>query len=202
MTIIVAIDTETTGLGLTGEPPRLDGVVEIGLAWRNRDGFITHWGMTCNPGAELLADGRAEGALRVNNIPLAEILAAPPVVEVAWVVYRLLQQIHGDLCTAAEEPVEMVAFNADFDRRFLADRMWAGANLDLLTWHCAMKKTMEWMRVHRRVHLKDAALRLGLAPLAGLTAHRAAADAVTALRVWYALAERGVPVSGVQIQTA
>jgi DNA polymerase III epsilon subunit-like protein len=120
VTLVVGIDTETTGLGANDpEGPRPDGIVQIGIAWRDRRRELQTWQATCNPGAEFLADGRADQALRVNGLTIGEVLAAPPARKVpSELRSRLvdLEKIGGG--------IELRAFNAPFDQGFLSVPPW------------------------------------------------------------------------------
>ena len=74
---IVVIDVETTGLGHKARPPREDGVVSVGLAWR-ADGELRTWERACDPGERFYADGRAEDAFRVNGFTAGQVRSFPP----------------------------------------------------------------------------------------------------------------------------
>ena len=87
---IVVIDVETTGLGHKARPPREDGVVSVGLAWRESGsgpsfvgGKLRTWEARCDPGERFHADGRADGAFRINGFGVEEVRSFPPAEKVA-----------------------------------------------------------------------------------------------------------------------
>lgn len=119
--LVVAVDVETTGLGHHASPPRDDGVVQVGLAHRHLDGDgITSWSMVCNPGDRYVADGRADEALDINGRTVDEVLNAPPATVAADLVRETLTAVE----KAHGAPVELRAYNVDFDAPFLRAAPW------------------------------------------------------------------------------
>lgn len=118
--IPVVVDTETTGFGHNANPPRPDGVIQVGLAYRDAYGEVQTWSSLCNPGEEYLEDGRAEGALDVSGLAEDDVLSAPPAREVAS---RFWDRIH-EIRDERDQPVEFRSYNLDFDGPFLADDPW------------------------------------------------------------------------------
>src|SRR3989337_1368076 len=108
---VVVIDTETTGLGHVDRPPRDDAVIQIGIAWRDREGNVRNWHSTCNPGEGYLRGGRARDALRISGITEKEVLDSLPVDQVAKELVENLQLVnshHG-------KEIELRAYNRAFD---------------------------------------------------------------------------------------
>lgn len=117
----VVIDTETTGLGHFATPPRPDAIIQVGVAWRTIEGTVRAESLLCNPGKRFLENGRADGAIRIHGRSADEVLTYPPAEIVAKRLAELLRAIsidHG--C-----PVELRAYNVDFDRPFLASPPWS-----------------------------------------------------------------------------
>lgn len=184
--LIIAIDTETTGFGHVGHSPRVDGVVQVGYAYRAPGGHVRTWYKNCNPGAALLAGGRAREALGVNLLTEAEILAANPADDVAREFMEDLRRIEGE----SGAPAELRAYNRDFDEPFLRPKPWA---VPRDKWgRCIMKAAA----VHldgpegRWPKLPDAVRRLGLMWPDG-QAHNAAVDSHAALLVDEVLRKSG-----------
>lgn len=118
---IVIIDTETTGFGHTAKPPRRDGIVQVGIAYRDTDDTVRTWSEYCNPGEDLLRPGWADEALAVNGLPRDRIRASPSVELVAQQLHTRLE----DIRQATGKPLELRAYNRDFDEPFLAARPWS-----------------------------------------------------------------------------
>lgn len=176
--IVVAVDTETTGLGHVGRPPRPDGVVQIGLSWRLGRGPVRTWWKTCNPGSKYLEGGRAREALEVNRLTETEVMKAPSAREVAGNVRDVLAVIAAKTGRA----VELRAYNRDFDAGFLSPAPW---QLNGARWGpCVMKAAA----VHvggpygRWLRLPDAVAALGIEWPEG-PAHNAGTDSHAALLV-------------------
>ena len=118
--LVVAIDTETTGLGHNdSRGPRPDGVVQVGIAWRETRASIGSWSIYCNPGPRFLAGGRASEALAVNGLTLERILQSIPA---AGAAEQLRAKLNSLETTGGH--VELRAFNAAFDRPFLEVAPW------------------------------------------------------------------------------
>jgi DNA polymerase III epsilon subunit-like protein len=118
--LLVAIDTETTGLGHKDSPPRSDGVVQVGIAWRDTVGELQIWERTCNPGPEFLQGGRAGRALEVSGLTPEAVLAAP---SAKLVAAELRAQLGALAATAGA--IELRAFNRAFDEPFLTVAPWS-----------------------------------------------------------------------------
>lgn len=118
--LVVTVDVETTGLDHKAPGgPRPDGVVQVGIAWRNPAGRLQVWERTCNPGEEYLKGGRATEALSVNRLSLQAVRTAQPAAKVAADLRTKLSAIRrdtGQLCFRA--------FNMAFDRPFLESAPW------------------------------------------------------------------------------
>jgi len=180
---VVVIDVETTGLGEAAG--RIDGVVQIGVAWLSPSGPQS-WAMVCNPGEPLLLGGRADEALAISKIPLAAVRAAPSALHVATELRTLLWR----LATPTSE-LTLLAFNAPFDRSFLCQPPW---DLDRAHWGpCLMRAAAGALNGggSERIALWMACQRLGVA-FDRSRAHDAAADARAALGVWQQLRTRGL----------
>lgn len=118
---IVVIDTETTGLGHTAKPPRKDGIVQVGFAYRDAEGTARTWSEYCNPGEDLLRPGWADEALAVNGLPRDRIRASPSAKLVAQQLHTRLEGIR----QSTRKPLELRAYNRGFDEPFLAARPWS-----------------------------------------------------------------------------
>lgn len=176
--VVVAIDTETTGRGKGERPPRRDGVVQVGYAWRDASGRVRSWHTNCNPGQEFLDGGRALEALRVNGLTERQILAAEPAARVAVEVAEHLRLIEAE----SGMNVELRAYNREFDESFLRHEPWG---LSARAWgRCIMKAAAvhldgpygKWPK------LQEAVRRLGL-PWPDGAAHNAEVDSHAALLV-------------------
>jgi DNA polymerase III epsilon subunit-like protein len=176
---LIFVDTETTGLGVHGNPPREDGVLEVGLAWEE-DGLLRSWQCRCNPGDHPWKDGRADQALQVNGITAAEIAQAPSVTTVAAYARTTIRRIaKGGMFT-------LVAFNAPFDRSFLETPDWA---LGATAWRDAKERARRVSGATRRhLSLRAACEKLGV-NVEDLRAHSAAGAAEATRRLWVRMYE-------------
>lgn len=182
----VIVDTETTGLGHVDTPPRRDGVVQVGLAYRDDDGEVETWSTLCNPGREYLRDGRADKALEVNGLEFGDVLEAPPVQEASR---RFWDQIEA-LESRTGATTEFRSFNLDFDGPFLASEPWAVA---ADRWGpCIMKRAAVHLNgpAGKWPKLEVAVRRMGLEWPEG-PAHDAGVDSHAALLVDEVLEESG-----------
>jgi len=182
---IVVIDTETTGLGHVDRPPRDDAVIQVGLAWRDRDGSVRNWHRTCNPGEEYLRGGRARDALRISGITEKEVLDSPPARQVAGELVENLRFVNSHHV----KEVEIRAYNRAFDEPFLAEEPWElgkfrwGPCIMLAAQSRLFGKYAKWPRLEESMN----ALRLEWpAP----RAHHAGADSHAALLVDEAVSGR------------
>lgn len=182
MKTIIICDTETTGLGHIDRPPRKDGVIQVGYAWRKPDGEVQRWHTNCNPGEEFFERGRADIALRINKIGREEVAVAPPVHEAA-AIFR------GHLKTIAQStgrPVELRAYNRAFDLPFLRIDPWSLQ--DDLWGPCVMLGAARHLDgpFGRWPKLVDACRRMDI-PWPEGEAHNAAVDSHAALLVHEAM---------------
>jgi len=127
----VSVDCETTGLahGTPGDPAREDGVVELGLAWQDKQGMIHAMKYECNPGEAFIGTERAEMAYKVNGYTEKLVRTFHPVEQVAREVRAVLIRIAED----TKEPVTLAAYNAPFDSWFLAQPPW-GLGPEQIAW--------------------------------------------------------------------
>lgn len=181
----VVVDTETTGFGHFAKPPREDAVVQIGLAYRSRDGQIETWSEYCNPGEAYLRTGWADRALEVNHLTRDRILTSRPVAAIA-------KEFHSKLAGIESErgvEIQLRAFNRDFDLPFLASRPWS---VPISRWGpCIMLAVTEFLDGPdaRWVGLDAAMRRLGL-DWPERPRHDAAVDSHAALLVLEAITNR------------
>lgn len=181
----VVIDTETTGFGHVARPPRQDGVVQIGLAFRSVNGRIKTWSELCNPGEIYLRPGWPDQALGVSGLSRERIRASRPVSSVAPEFQSRLAGIEAEI----QGRVELRAFNRDFDLPFLAVPPWS---IGHERWGpCIMLAATEFLDGPdaRWVGLDAAMRRLNLDWPPG-PRHQAAVDAHAALLVLEALGHR------------
>lgn len=179
--LIVAVDTETTGMGHFARPPRNDGVVQVGLAYRDRFDKIETWSEYCNPGSEFLRPGWADEALGVNGLTRQRVLGFPPVAKVAGLLHEKLAAIRRE----SDRPIQLRAYNREFDQPFLAAEPW---RVPADTWGpCIMLDATAHLDGPdaRWVGLKAAMTRLGL-QWPGRS-HDAASDSHAALLVLEAI---------------
>lgn len=181
---VLVVDTETTGLGHHDRPPRADGIVQVGYAWRSAKGKVLRWHATCNPGEAYLRGGRAAEALRINGLRLDEILSAPPVRTIAGEFRERLDEIE----TQTDRPLEIRSYNRSFDEPFLRAAPW---RIPSHRWGpCLMLAAQDHLGLWRWPKLQDALARLGLDPPAGRS-HTAEVDAHAALLVHEAVEKHG-----------
>lgn len=179
--IRVVVDTETTGLGPNGKPPRDDGVVQIGWAWEE-SGAIHSAVLDVNPGEAFLADGRADEALKVNKFTPERVRAAPPAVKVSEEVRRRIDEIAERMGGRAE----LYAYNAPFDRWFLTRDPW---NWTLPWGPDIMEQAIRVLNVQATGRLQLAKA-LALAGIANGNAHDAEGDAIAELKLLNWLIEK------------
>ena len=175
----VFFDLETTGLD-----PATCAVLEVGLVCGNLS-----WGSLLNPGPEAFADGRADKALAVNHIQLEDVQAAPETREVWNAFVRTLALLAGG------EPLELVAWNVDFDRGFLLADPYMSETLRGwgVTFRCAMLRHKNRPGATGRNTLAAAAERWGV-QLDTTQTHRAVYDARVLADIWAAMDASGVPL--------
>lgn len=173
---IVVVDTETTGLGHNARPPRPDGVVQVGYAWRTPRGKIVRWDAVCNPGKSYLSGGRADQALWVNKLRLDDILSAPSAKAVAAELRDHLDSIR----EASGRELEIRSYNRSFDEPFLSARPWSVPSE--LWGPCLMQAAQDHLGLSRWPKLHIAMSYLGIMPPSGRS-HTAAVDAHAALLV-------------------
>jgi DNA polymerase III epsilon subunit-like protein len=173
---VVVVDTETTGLGHNGRPPRPDGIVQVGYAWRNSKSKIIRWAALCNPGESYLRGGRAAEALRINGIRPSEVLGAPAAKVVAAEFRERLEGIRD----SSGRELEVRSFNRRFDEPFLRPAPW---RLPSQLWGpCLMLAAQSHLGMWKWPKLHEALDYLGITPPPG-RAHTAAVDAHAALLV-------------------
>lgn len=179
---IVVMDTETTGFGHTDHPPRRDGVVQVGLAYRLAAGDVRIWSEYSNPGEEFLRPGWADEALAVNGLNRDQILASEPAKTVAIHLKRRLDAIRQE----SGSELDLRAYNLEFDGPFLTAEPWRVPSG--LWGPCIMKEASRHLDGPDApwVGLKRAISRLGLAWPRG-PAHDAGVDSHAALLVLEAL---------------
>lgn len=169
------IDFETTGLD-----PEKDRVLEMGVVLFRNGNVEGRHNWLINPGIPVPEESRA-----VHGISDEDLANAPPFEAIAPELYGLL---------ANRIPV---AYNADFDRRFLhaeIGRLSPMADVPIppalraeVLWVDPLIWVREYQKYEKGKKLVDVCKRLGI-PLE--QAHRAAGDAEAAGRVLYALASQ------------
>jgi hypothetical protein len=173
---VVVVDTETTGLGHNARPPRPDGVVQIGYAWRTPRGKIVRWAALCNPGKPYLSGGRATEALWVNGLQLPTILAAPSSKTIAAEFRAHLDNIRDE--SGCE--LDVRSYNRSFDEPFLSARPWV---IPSQMWGpCLMQAAQDHLGLSRWPKLHVALNLLGIMPPDGRS-HTADVDAHAALLI-------------------
>jgi hypothetical protein len=177
MPIIVAIDTETTGLGHRLEPPQDDAIIQVGIAWRDTSGKLSTWGSLCLPDKKYFANGRADRALEVNKLGINDILKAKTDIIVA----RDLRVKLTEIKTKHRKEVELRAYNLKFDEPFLRKKPW---NIPTSIWGpCIMRSTSNYFRLGMaNLKLADALDKLGIKKPKG-NLHNAETDATAALLI-------------------
>lgn len=178
--LTVVLDTETTGLGHVRR--REDGVVQVAAAHRDpRTGAVEVWSAVCDPGQRFYQDGRAALAFEKNGLTPEAVARAPPAAEVAGALRGRLRALAG-----AHGPLDLRAYNVQFDRPFLEASPWglaaehAWGPCLMLAAHARLDPRGKWPR------LREACDRLGVA-WPGAREHDAGADAHAALLLHEAL---------------
>ena len=134
---LAVVDVETTGLD-----PEECRVIEVGIVRFERGQIAERWGQLINPGCEI-----PEKVTEITGITAEMLAGKPSFKELKWDIYgRLRDRV-------------LVAYNADFDRSFLAHEMQrAGLSLpdipilDPLVW---ARHLMPKERSHRLVRVAD-----------------------------------------------
>lgn len=172
--IRVVVDTETTGLAHNASPPRPDGIVSVGLAWRDptistQGVFTTEF--EANPGEEFYANGRADAAFKVNGFTADRVRRSAPATAAAEMLRSKLRAL-----VAEFGGVELVAFNDAFDRPLVEADPWKVSSVSGVTWGPDIadraKKVMRYANGHMKL---DACLSYFKIERPG-KAHTAAAD--------------------------
>lgn len=172
---IAVIDFETTGLS-----PENDRVIEAGVVCFDNGVLSAHHNWLINPGMAVPDEARA-----VHKITDEELAGAPTFVQV---LPEIVAALRGHL---------PVAYNAEFDRRFLraeierslqviAEPLPAALEPEV-TWIDPLVWVRELMQDEKSKKLTDVTARLGISLD---QAHRAAGDAEATGRVLLALADR------------
>jgi DNA polymerase-3 subunit epsilon len=167
---LVAIDTETTG-----RDPNIDRIVEVGCVVWLRGEVIARHHWLINPGCPIPKE-----AFEVHGIGDEDVQNSPPF---SGIASELLAVLRGSV---------PVAYNAEFDRAFLAAELSRAAINDAVL-PPAVRKGVEWIdplvwarelqKVEKTKSLGEVCARLGITIE---RAHRAASDAEAALRVLHA----------------
>ncbi len=172
---VIAIDVETTGLGHVNYPPREDGVIQLGMAWRDGEQVFT-WSEYCNPGLKYLANNRASYALAVNKISEETIRRAKS----AKIIAKAFWKKVADIESSSGEQTEFRAYNNAFDQGFLNKNPWSVP--DEKWGGCIMRQAALRLIGGQRLKLARAAQMLEIT-WPGDSAHDAAIDAHAALLV-------------------
>lgn len=172
---LAVIDFETTGLS-----PETDRVIEAGVVCFDNGVLSAHHNWLINPGMLVPEEARA-----VHNISNEELAGAPTFVQV---LPEIVAALRGHLA---------VAYNAEFDRRFLRAEIERTLQevqapvppaLDAdVTWIDPLVWVRELMQDEKSKKLTDVTARLGISLE---QAHRAAGDAEATGRVLLAIADR------------
>lgn len=172
---LAVIDFETTGLS-----PENDRVIEAGVVCFENGVLSAHRNWLINPGMSVPDEARA-----VHKITDEELADAPTFVTV---LPEIVEMLRGHL---------PVAYNAEFDRRFLRAEIERSLQtvasplppaLDPeVTWIDPLVWIRELMQEEKSKKLTDVTARLGIALE---QAHRAAGDAEATGRVLLAIADR------------
>lgn len=179
----VVVDTETTGLGHIGRPPREDGIVQVAFAWRDpATDLIRSSAWECDPGERYHANGRAEVALGIQKRSLQDVTRSPAAPLVSQAVHRQLERLGGP---------ELRAYNVAFDRPFLQAAPWRINEAGVSWGPCIMLRAAETINgpQGKWPKLVEAAEALRVAT-GGFRLHSAAGDALLALLVEEAIEER------------
>lgn len=166
--VLVAIDTETTG-----RDPTVDRIVEIACVIFKNGQIVERKSWLVNPGRPIPKE-----AFDVHGIGDEEVKDAPPF---SVVIREVLTVLEGSV---------PVAYNAEYDRNILMNEI-GRITLDAGPLPPAVRKGIEWIdplvwarelhRLEKSRALGEVAQRLGIELS---QAHRAAADAEAALRVF------------------
>ena len=149
LTTVVAIDLETTGRGKFDpyNDERWDGIIQIGLTWRDWSDKLCTWTTDCNPGEIYFEGSRANEAFSVNRFTKERIRKAPPVEDAIKSLRNKLAEI-GDHC--------LLAYNLPFELYFLGK---VGFKVD--NWMpCLMIQAMH--KLNSRVPLLTSAKAFGI----------------------------------------
>lgn len=171
----LAVDVETTGLGHANFPPRADGVLQVGMAWREKSRVKT-WSSFCNPGENFFANGWADAALQINQIPLEVIRSSRPDKEVAALFWEKVKEVE----VLTGERARFLAYNRSFDEGFLSKKPWA---VPKHRWgDCIMRAAASNLIGANKLKL-ERAMQLLQIPRPSARLHDAATDAHSALLV-------------------
>lgn len=171
---LAVIDFETTGL-----TPETDRVIEAGIVCFDNGVLSAHRNWLINPGMPVPEEARA-----VHKISDEELAGAPTFVQV---LPEIVAMLHGHL---------PVAYNAEFDRRFLRAEIERSLQVvsplppalePEVTWIDPLVWVRELMQDEKSRKLTDVTARLGISLE---QAHRAAGDAEATGRVLLALADK------------
>lgn len=190
MVVKVACDVESTGLAINDpKGPRPDGIIQVGIAWRDSKGVLCHNKFECDPGAEFYADGRADAAFKVNGYSVERISGLPPAQQIAEVLIARLNDIRAPL-----DGLVLNAYNNPFDHWFLSQPPWLLTEdlgypwaPDLMIRAAKAAGVPAGENGHR--FSLDAAMKFAGLERFG-TAHDAESDAVDALMLWEWLDQR------------
>ena len=196
--IHVFVDTETTGLGPFGDPPREDAIIEVGAAYRE-DGKIVTKSWFCNPGEKYFEKGRAVQALRINGNSMDNILSASDPFTVSRNLYNHLTAHIIKTRNMPLDPTvfwqnytsgfEFHAFNIPFDKFFLSQDPWYMGQY--VKWGVdVMDLSHDFFDLPSdyKIGLKRTMERLGIVPHG--EPHRAVTDAISALQVFEAITKK------------
>lgn len=163
MTKRVYVDVETSGISRTAGAV----IVEVAAVVREDGVELAYCTSLCNPGREALELPEAREALAVNRIPVDEILAAPPIPDVAQSLAEFLEINAKDAM--------LHAFNRSFDSKFLEIEPWG---IRKERWgECVMMAARSSMGVCRFPSLDQARAHFAIT---NPDQHRALGDARTA----------------------
>lgn len=146
----VFIDTETTGLGHADKrEKREDGIIQIGIAYRDENGEIITYSKLCRPDNRYFEGNRADEALNVSKIPLLAIQHAPRDYIVANMVRNYLNSLGN---------IVLHSYNVPFDKVFLEHEPWHFSykwGYDPMKMMAKILKTDDWISlVKARDHFK------------------------------------------------
>lgn len=179
MSLEVFVDVETTGLVSHRGRDRVNGIVEVGIAWRNGSEVCT-WSELCNPGRQFLPNAiktirHMESRGKKYAISPAMIIDAASENDAATRFHDQLESLGDDIAFRA--------FNNNFDKGFLTANPW---NLGQKNWgQCVMQQSKQHFQ--RQMSLARVMAAFGIDWPPG-DQHRAEIDAHAALLVADALA--------------